>query len=166
MPVTQESEKGMKDLVSAHVKLSELVAPATPRTIIFLGEAPLNDGILKFHTSARIIRNIGITAAIFLVSFILLSLSPLVASDSVTGDPFLSSGLNLLFNELFILTAAGIGATFAALFEANTYLVSYTFDPKYSYSYWIKIGLGLISGFILAELIPLDQEAWHDVNTR
>lgn len=154
-----DSEKAMKDLVSAHVKLSKLIAPATPRTIIFLGEGTMNDGILKFHSSARIIRKIGFTAAFFLISFILLSLSPLVTSDSVAGDPLMSSGLNLLLNEFFILAAAGVGATFAALFEANKYLVSYTFDPKYSYSYWIKIGLGIISGFILAEMIPLDQQA-------
>lgn len=152
------ADKGIKDLVSVHVKLSQLVAPATPRTIIFLGETPMNGGTLKFHSSVKIIRNIGFIAAFFLISFILLSLSPLITSNPETGDPFMSSGINLLLNELFILTAAGIGATFAALFEANKYLVSYTFDPKYNYSYWIKIGLGLIAGFILAELIPIDNQ--------
>ncbi|MDR8391649.1 hypothetical protein NC796_10885 [Aliifodinibius sp. S!AR15-10] len=151
-------EKEVKDLVTTHGKLSELVAPATPRSIIFLGELPGKNGVMKFQASSPIIRNMAIFAGFFLISFILLSLSPFITSDPEIGDPFISSGMELLINELFILTAAGIGATFAALFEANKYLVSYTFEPKYSYSYWIKIGLGLISGFILAELIPLDEQ--------
>jgi hypothetical protein len=62
----------------------------------------------------------------------------------------------LLFNLLFLLSAAGLGACFAGLFLANRYIANNTFDPKYEASYWIRIVLGLMAGIILAELIPLD----------
>jgi len=61
----------------------------------------------------------------------------------------------LLFNLLFLIAAAGLGASFQALFQANRYVVAGTFDPKYESSYWIKFVLGLLAGLLLAELVPL-----------
>jgi hypothetical protein len=61
-----------------------------------------------------------------------------------------------VLNLSFLLAAAGLGACFAGLFQANRYIANSTFDPKYESSYWIRIVLGLMAGMILSELIPLD----------
>ncbi len=66
-----------------------------------------------------------------------------------------SQGLPLLINLTFFIVSAGLGASFAALFQANKYIVKGTFDPKYESSYWIRFVLGLIAGLVLSELVPI-----------
>ena len=44
-------------------------------------------------------------------------------------------GVHLLVEELFLLSAAGLGASFAGLFQANRFVTRGTFDPKYSSTY-------------------------------
>jgi hypothetical protein len=56
----------------------------------------------------------------------------------------------------FRLTAAAVGACFANLFRAYRYVSAGTYDPKLDMSYWMRLILGLIAGYILAELISLD----------
>ena len=55
--------------------------------------------------------------------------------------------------QLNIVCAAGLGASFYALFTANRYLVRRTYDPKYSQVYWIRFWLGILAGFILTNII-------------
>ena len=70
---------------------------------------------------------------------------------------FESNGIPLLLNLLFLLTAAGLGACFAALFQANRYIADCTFDTKFESSYWIRLILGLMAGLILSQMIPLSE---------
>ncbi len=58
---------------------------------------------------------------------------------------------------MFLLAAAGLGASFAALFLVNRYIAEASYDPKFEASYWIKFALGLISGIILAQLVPIGE---------
>ena len=60
----------------------------------------------------------------------------------------------LLINELYFLSAAGIGASFFILFKISHYIVNNKYNPKYESYYWIRFLLGLIAGLILASLIP------------
>jgi hypothetical protein len=80
----------------------------------------------------------------------------LVNADTIREWIFGHDGMELVLNILFLLAAAGLGAGFAGLFQANQYIANSTFDPKFESSYWIRIVLGLMAGVILSELIPLD----------
>ena len=54
------------------------------------------------------------------------------------------------------MAVAGMGASFAVLFEVNRYTLKAAFDPIYEPFYWIRFALGLIAGVLLAELVPAD----------
>ncbi len=84
-----------------------------------------------------------------------MSLSPGVNTSSIEKTLFEMDGLPLFLNLFFLMTAAGLGACFSALFQANRYIADGTFDPKFESSYWIRFVLGLMAGMMLAEIIPL-----------
>lgn len=104
-----------------------------------------------------LIRKLVLVSILLLVVFLLTALSPDV--NSVNGDVFTSSGMNLLVNEVFLLAAAGIGAAFAALFTASRYIARRTYDPQYESTYWIRFVLGLLAGIVLASLIPVKADS-------
>lgn len=64
--------------------------------------------------------------------------------------------------EIMLLALAGLGASFASLFEINKHLIQRNFDRGSQNSYWLKCFLGLIAGFILATLIPFSEKAGDD----
>jgi hypothetical protein len=153
---TNTRAMAMRRLGECHSRLSKLVAPATPRTILLLDSETGQRGILRFLGPVPIIRQMMVTAIISLTALICLTLSPEVNGSKANSDILLGSGMPLLLNELFLLSAAALGASFSALFMANRYIQEGTFDPKFNISYWIRFVLGLIAGFILATLIDLD----------
>ncbi len=144
---------GINQLTLVHERLAHIVAPATPRTILLLDTESQKKGVFKFLGPVPLIRRLMLAAILSLIAFVLLSLSPDVNTRG--GGILESSGLPLLYNELFYLSAAGLGASFNALFTANRHITEGTFDPKYESSYWIRFALGLIAGIILAEIITL-----------
>lgn len=144
---------GINRLTIIHKHLAQIVAPATPRTILLLDIESKKEGLFNFLGPVPLIRRMMLAAIISLISFVILSLSPDVNTEG--GGILQSSGVPLLLNELFYLSAAGLGASFGALFTANRYITEGTFDPKYESSYWIRFTLGLIAGIILAEIITM-----------
>jgi len=139
------------ELMRAHRTLSRLVEPAKPSTILLLDCEKKQPSPLRFLGPVSLIRQMMVAGIICLVMFITLALSHYVKEDG--GDILTSGGLPLLFNLLFYLSAAGLGASFSALYKANVYITNGTFDPTYHSSYWIRFFLGLISGLLLAVLI-------------
>lgn len=142
-----------RDLANVHSRLAQIVAPATPRTILLLDRESSKKGFWHFLGPVPHIRRMMLATIVFLITFIATS-----TSEVVTGNVNLAveHGKSLFLNELFLLAAAGLGACFSALFQANRYIADGTFDPKYEASYWIRIFLGVIAGLLLAVLIPLD----------
>ncbi|SMF42809.1 hypothetical protein SAMN06296036_11323 [Pseudobacteriovorax antillogorgiicola] len=145
----------VKFLTEMHNYLSELVAPATPRFIQIL-QGHQSFSMLSVLGSIPLIRKIMCFSMICLAGFIAISLSPDVNGSPSNYSLFENSGVNLLLNELFLIFAAGIGASFAALFKANRYLEKGTFDPIYGNSYWLRIILGIVSGTLLGMLAPVE----------
>ncbi len=150
------SPDDLQRLTRVHGKLSRIIAPATPRTVLLLSRESRRGDLLRFLGPVTLIRRLMGVAILSLMGFIGLSLSPDVNSSG--GGILNSSGWFLLINELFYLTSAALGASFSALFQANQYIVRGTFDPRYESSYWIRFALGLIAGIMLVELIPLNTE--------
>ena len=148
----------VQSLISVHDFLSKIVDPATPESIRFLIEEEAKPSRFKFVSKITFIREMMLAAIISLIAFVGLSTFSFVAVvGEESSNIFDFSGFPLLINLLFLMSAAGLGASFASLFKANRYIVRGTFEPRYKSSYWLRFTLGIISGLLLAALIPLDQ---------
>jgi hypothetical protein len=146
-----------KELAVIHGRLSDIVRPALPGTILLLAKEAAAAGFWNFLGPVRLVRGLVAMAILCLAGFIGLALSPDVDLVAIKKNVFESQGIPLLVNLLFLLTAAGLGASFAALFQANRYIADGTFDAKYEASYWIRLILGLMAGLILSQMIPLSE---------
>lgn len=138
-------------LVAAHQALAILVKPALPRTILLLDKEQKSDNMWNFLGPVSTIRQMMMASFISTACFILLALFPEVNVEG--GDILQSHGVPLLMNLLFYISAAGLGAGFAALYKANSYITQGTFDPTYHTSYWIRFCLGLIAGLVLSVMV-------------
>lgn len=143
-------------LATVHNRLVAIVAPATPRMLLLLERESKRTGFYRFLGPVRLARQMTAVAVVCLIALIWLGLSPEISSGSINNSLFDSSGKPLLLNLLFVLFAAGIGGSFAALFQAQRYIGNGTFDPKYESSYWVRFVLGLIAGMILSEFVPIN----------
>jgi hypothetical protein len=149
-------------LTTIHGILSEMVAPALPRSIVLLDASTSIPSPFSWISTVPLLRRLMFVAIISLIGFVALALSPYV--DPNGGDLFTSDGFPLLVNLLFFIASAGLGASFSTLFQANQYIIQGTFDNKYETSYWIRLLVGIIAGLILACLIPLDPETIKQLN--
>ena len=140
----------LDELGRAHTALARVVQPATPRGILLLSRGRQH-GRLRWLGPVRLIRQMLLVVIVMLAAFVVLALSPDINHSS--GDIFNDSGTRLLVNELFYLTAGGLGAAFYALFTAYQYIAAGTYDTTYESSYWIRFILGLIAGVVLPSLI-------------
>ncbi len=142
----------INELVTAHEKLSQIVAPATPQAILLFAQHKAGTGSWNFLGPVPLVRRMMLAAILSLLVFIVVSLSSKVTGDDSFGS---GHGVALLLNLTLLLSSAGLGASFAALFQANRFIVDGNYDPKYEPSYWIRFTLGLIAGMILAQLVPI-----------
>lgn len=145
-------------LVAAHGQLARLVAPAAPATVRLMDEVSRGEGG-RWSTlgAVKLVRQMMVVAIVCVMAFVGLSLFRHVGSgDAGLGE---TSGVWLFVNELFWMAAAGMGASFAILFQVNQYIGDRTYDPTHAPSYWIKLLLGVIAGFILVALVPFPEPA-------
>lgn len=144
-----------KELAMIHGRLCKIVAPAKPKTILLLAEESTKHDFWRFLGPVPVVRGLVLVAILSLIALLATSLSPEVDGKLDWSN---DSGMGLLLEELFIAFAAAIGASFYALFQVNRYIAAGTFDPTYNATYWIRLVLGLISGVILALLVPIDEK--------
>ncbi len=152
----QGLNQSARQLARIHGQLADIIAPATPRTVLLLAKEEAKGGVWRFLGPVPLIRKMMVVAIVSLISLIVVSLSPDVDGYPKHFSLLENSGISLLLNELFLLCAAAIGASFAALFQANRFIQDGTFDPVYEVSYWIRFVLGLLAGTMLASLIPIE----------
>lgn len=152
----------IKHLTAIHEKLCNIIEPAKPRSILMLDQEEKRHTFFKFLGAVPFVRHMMIATIIFLALFILISLSPDIDNIPGAWNLFASSGIALLLKEFFLLSAAALGASFNALFTANTYIVGGTFDQRYESSYWVRFTLGIIAGMLLATLIPIEKAISSD----
>ncbi len=143
----------LAQLVKAHGQLSRLVAPATPRALLAMG-AEHGGNRMAWLGAVGLVQRMMFAAVASVVIFFSLSATPWT-SGHVRISYENSTGLEMLANQLFWMSAAGIGASFAMLMQVNGYIVRRTYDPKYEPTYWIKFILGVMAGYILVALIPI-----------
>jgi hypothetical protein len=76
------------------------------------------------------------------------------ALGGVTVD---ASFTRLLLRELFLLCAAGLGACLTALYRASREVARGTYDPEFDHTFVTRVVLGMATGLILAELLPIGE---------
>ncbi|MFZ2406435.1 MAG: hypothetical protein WAW41_14970, partial [Methylobacter sp.] len=140
-------------LVDAHELLARLIEPATPQTILLLDREQESGTRLKFLGPVPLVRQLMLAAVASLFIFITLMASPFIDSAKLTEDVLSAQGIEQLGRLIFYIGAAGLGASFSALYTANNYISKGTFDPSHHSSYWIRFSLGIIAGLLLAILI-------------
>jgi hypothetical protein len=158
LPAEVNPTNPLKELSTIHRNLAEIILPATPRTILLLASESARAGLWRFLGPVRLVRGLVLMALMCLASFVALATSADVNTVSVSKNILEIHGFPLLLNLLFLLTAAALGACFAALFQANRFIAEGTFDPKYESSYWIRVILGLIAGLLLSHMVPLTND--------
>lgn len=149
----------MDDLLTlghCHNTLVQIVSPARPQTLLLYQYESIRNGRWQVFGSVPLIRRLLAAAFICLVALIALGTSDLIKLDGQETSIFTYRGWTLVLNAAFLIAAAGLGASFHALFRAREYVTNYTYNPTYEASYWIEFAMGLISGLILSELIYLN----------
>lgn len=141
-------------LAAAHEQLVRLIAPVRPSLVMALAEGADETGALRVLGRVLLVRYQMLLALGSLIAFIALSLTDYTSNEE-NGNIFESSGIPLLVCELFFLAAAGLGASFAGLFQADREILAGTFDPRHQSSYWTRFLLGLIAGLLLATLFDV-----------
>jgi hypothetical protein len=140
-------------LVLAHSRLTRIVAPATPRAIVVLAEGD-SPSRFAFLGPVALVRQLMGVAIACMLAFVVIGLAK---STGTTTVSFANTwGWRLLLNQMWWLTAAGLGASFACLFRVNEYIEKSNYNPRYASTYWVKFLLGVMAGYILVALLPLD----------
>lgn len=160
-PAEDGDTPDIRKLNDIHNRLARIVSPAIPSAILLMDTGKEQKGLFKFLGRIPFIRRMMVATMICLGLFVATSLSDYISDEVI--NLFKMDGLKLLMNELFLLTAAGLGASFHALFKANGYIVKGIYDPKYETSYWIRFVLGILAGLLLATLVPIGEELGKEV---
>jgi hypothetical protein len=145
VPDKSAPKQDIEALVYAHQVLVKIVEPATPKTILLLDMEEETPGFWKFFGPVPLVRHMMIVALLSLIFFIYFVSSQ---GASVNNEMFFSMG-----GLFFLVAAAAMGASFASLYSANSYITKGTFDPAHYASYWIRFLLGIMSGLVLALVV-------------
>lgn len=149
-----ERQPSLSELACLHGGLAKIVAPAMPATLHLLGSDHAGDGLRAILGPIANVRRLMLAAILFTIVFVSISVSPVLNKENMSGDIYTLMGQEQIVVMTFLLSAAGIGAAFQALFTAQRYVADATYEPRYDSSYWIRIVLGFVSGLLLAVLIP------------
>ena len=152
-----------KKLTSVHNCLANLVSPAKPETIRLMDDEANKGSIFLFLGRVPLIRRMMLVSIISLITLIALSLSEYINNENMISSMFDMEGTRLLYVQAILLASAAMGASFSALFKANSYVTAGCYDAKYESSYWVRFVVGLIAGIILTQLIPIDLEKVSEV---
>ncbi|SFD48759.1 hypothetical protein [Pseudoalteromonas denitrificans] len=148
-----------EELTDMHNRLAELISPAKPETIVLMAREKEKGSIFLFLGRVPLIRRMMLVAIVSLSALIGLSLSQYINNENMVTSMFDMEGARLLYVQTILLASAAIGASFSALFKANSYVTAGIYDPKYESSYWVRFVVGLIAGIILTQLIPINLDA-------
>ena len=142
----------LAELVEAHMMLAR-VCPGTPRAIHALQEDGARGGLSSFLGPTALMRRLSLVSIFFALTFCITSLSFHVNVATVTSSIYELHGVELGVKLLLILSAAGLGATFAVLFDVWNDLTAKRYDPLTESANWMRIGLGVVAGLILSEIV-------------
>jgi hypothetical protein len=144
----------LSTLAALYGHLAAMMAPATPAGLRMLQEDQRLHPRLHLLGPLPSIRYLMLAAMVFSLVFFGVSLLSEIKPENLAKDIYGMSGLKLMYVLIFLLSASGLGATFGVLFDAYDLVTAGRYDTTYDSLYWTRIGLGLVSGLMLAELLP------------
>ncbi len=150
--IARRDEIPMADLFSLHGALSEAIKPAIPRTVELIHWDAYTSNYHWLAPVSAIRRLMGWTLFFFLVflfSVIFVDAAEINAGLFATG----TTPTHAFVITLFLAPLAGLGACFSVLYDARKYVVEGTYDPRIGSNYGIRIGLGLVAGLLLSQVL-------------
>ncbi len=155
---SQALQASLATLCELHALLAQTVAPAMPVTLVLMERQSGRAGWRAVLGPIGNVHRLLVASFMFLLLFVAISMSPVLDTRAMNGDLLTLDGVPQLVVMAFLLSAAGIGGSFQALFTAQRYVANATYDPRYDGSYWILIALGLVAGLLLSVLLPIDMQ--------
>jgi hypothetical protein len=153
----QREAPPLPELIALHRHLALVVAPAKPRSILSLQQGQSAGQWANFFGPTPGVRRLTGACLFFAIVFLLISLSGDINATAMSLSIYELSGLPLAIKLGLILSAAGLGATFAALFGVWEDLRNYRYEPLAESASWMQVGLGVVAGLMLAEIIAGEQ---------
>ncbi len=145
-------------LLSNYNTMVTAIQPATSQSINYINKHVLGeDEEDKKWYATPIISKCLFLAGIALICMILTSLSPDVNSTNQKAGLLNSNGAILFYNLLFICSASLLGVMFYLLKTISDKIKHYTLLPVDSIEVNATIIIGVISGFIIAELFDFNE---------
>lgn len=145
------------DLVTLHGRLSRAIAPAKPRSILSLQEGEASGRLSNFLGPTPGVRRLTAATVFFALAFFLISLSGEINLEAMSKSIYELNGGPLAIKLGLIVSAAGLGASFSALFSVWDDLRKHRYNPRAESETWMHICLGIVAGLMLAEIIAVEQ---------
>lgn len=141
------------DVITGYNSMIQVVTPATVQSIRYIHKYMLGeDGEDRKWYRTPIITKCLVIAIVALILLIGVSLSPEVNGINQEAGILASSGKVLLLNLLLICSASLLGVMFYLLKTISNKIKNYTLLPIDSIDLNATILIGIMSGFIMAEL--------------
>lgn len=173
--IARRQDIPVKDLLALETALALAIRPALPQTVELLHwessrpKTRFRD-FLNFLAPVSAIRKVvGFTILCFIVFFAVVIFGNLTAEQVKNGIPifnenaaaitpdanagFWSKYATMISLTLFYTSLSAIGACFATLYDANRYVSEGTYDPQLGASYAIRVGLGMMSGILISQVL-------------
>jgi len=151
IPLIQDSS--VDELILAHNLLSKNIAPATPKSIVYINKIYEGGGKKARYTKLPLLRNLVLIAMFFLILFVTTKMSPQVNSISLSKGVFGFEGFSLVINILYFSSVAGLGVSFYLLKDVIVALKEVTLVPEDSISYMSQILPGVMAGIIMSQFL-------------
>lgn len=142
-------------LLDNYNQLTILVAPANLESISFTQRYIFNEKQMKKWWNIPIFSKCFYLSLAALLSVILFSLSQIVNNANLSKGLLGSSGIDLLYNLIFICSSAMLGVMFYSLKSINEKIKTYTLTPIDVLELNLNILIGVISGFKISELLTV-----------
>jgi hypothetical protein len=140
-------------LAKTHAALAAIIAPASPEAVLLLIEERRRQSAWYVFGPLPIVRQMLGLALFSLCAMLGVSLSEYIDRKTLSTMFLDMSGVPLLMVEIFLISAASLGSCFQNLQQISAYISAGTYDPRFQSTYWTRWVMGVISGFVLAELI-------------
>ncbi|MEM1119646.1 MAG: hypothetical protein AAGJ18_04315 [Bacteroidota bacterium] len=157
IPIELNLEHQSKDtLLTDFNKMAQTIQPATVQSINYINEHILCLDDEKPWYKTPIFAKCLIIAALALICLISVGLLDVVNQENQEQSILTLSGLDLFYNLLFICSASLLGVMFYLLKTISDKIKDYTLLPVDAIEINSTIIIGLISGFVVAELFTIN----------
>jgi len=155
------ADRGASDVVSsrfvslavAHAGLARATAPATPEAVLLMADERERHPLWSEFGPLPLVRQMLGLALLSLIVLLAVSIDGAVNTENMSKSLLEFSGFPLLMVEVFLISAASLGACFANLQRINTVISHGTYDPRFASTYWTRWVMGVISGIVLSQIV-------------